>query len=318
MPPAPDRPHAVALRALKLGDLLVAVPALKALRAALPEYRITLASTGWLAPMVPLLGVVDDFVPLTGLVPFQLPRPPEVAVNLHGAGPPSTGVLDALRPGRRIGHAGGGWCGPAWRPELPERHRWARLLRAHGFAADPEDVALRRPGIPSPRPGATLVHPGGRYGSKRWPADRFAAVARALADAGHDVVVTGGQGERDLGAEVVRRAGLPEPALLADTTDLPELAALVADARLLVSGDTGAAHLSYAYRTPSVVLFGPAPAAQWGPPERGPHCALSADELRRGDAFAADPDPALLAVTVEDVLRAVRRTETPLRNEAPR
>ncbi|MBF6443294.1 glycosyltransferase family 9 protein [Nocardia farcinica] len=305
MPASPDRPRAVALRALKLGDLLVAVPALHALRRALPEHRISLAATGWLAPIVPLLDAVDDFVPLTGLVPFTLDTPPDVAVNLHGAGPPSTTILDALTPRRRIGHAGGGWPGPDWHDDLPERHRWCRMVRAHGIPADPEEVWLAEPAVPSPRPGATLVHPGGRYGAKRWPPERFSAVARALADRGHEVVVTGGQGERALGADVVARAGLPPTALLADHTDLPELAALVAEAALIVCGDTGIAHLSYAYATPSVVLFGPAPAAVWGPPREGPHRALSHDDLRRGDTFGADPDPALLAVTVDEVLAAV-------------
>ena len=66
----------------------------------------------------------------------------------------------------------------------------------------------------------------------------------------------------------------------------------------------GAAHLASAYGTPSVVLFGPAPPEIWGPPP-GPHIVLTRAELRRGDTFAHRPDPALLAVTVQDVLAAV-------------
>ena len=80
---------------------------------------------------------------------------------------------------------------------------------------------------------------------------------------------------------------------------------LFAGAALVVSADTGAAHMAAAYGTPSVVLFGPAPPGQWGPPA-GPHVVLTRAELRRGDVFAADPDPALLGVGVDDVLAAVR------------
>jgi ADP-heptose:LPS heptosyltransferase len=82
-----------------------------------------------------------------------------------------------------------------------------------------------------------------------------------------------------------------------------ELAALVADARLVVSGDTGIAHLATAFVTPSVVLFGPTPPFTWGPPGSGPHVALWAGRL--GDPHGQTIDPGLLAITVDDVLAAV-------------
>jgi ADP-heptose:LPS heptosyltransferase len=94
--------------------------------------------------------------------------------------------------------------------------------------------------------------------------------------------------------------------LLAGRQGLAEFAATIAEARLVVSADTGAAHLASAYGRPSVVLFGPAPVEEWGPPP-GPHVVLTAVELRRGDVFSSDPDPALLAVSVRDVVDAVER-----------
>lgn len=296
-------PRVLVLRALKLGDLLVAVPALRGLRAAYPRHRLQLATSAWLAPIVDLLDCVDEMIPTTGLRPLRVRPEPDVAVNLHAVGPPSTDVLDALRPRVRIGF-GGGWGGPRWRDAEHERDRWCRLLAAHGIAADPADVGLARPPVTGPTPGAVVVHPGAAYGAKRWPAERFAAVARALASAGDRVVLTGAAGEQPLAERVAHRAGLPASAVFAGRTDLTRLAALVADARLVVTGDTGVAHLSYAYRTPSVVLFGPAAPENWGPPN-GPHVALSADADRVGDPFAETPDPALLAVTVADVRAAV-------------
>jgi ADP-heptose:LPS heptosyltransferase len=78
----------------------------------------------------------------------------------------------------------------------------------------------------------------------------------------------------------------------------------VADACLVVTADTGAGHLASAYARPSVVLFGPVPPRHWGPPP-GPHIPLTHAELCRGEPFADDPDPALLAVSVDEVLAAV-------------
>jgi ADP-heptose:LPS heptosyltransferase len=252
-----------------------------------------------------------------GLAPLPGPHVPDVVVNLHGVGDGSTAVLDALHPQRRIGYAAPRWPGPPWRPGGHERQRWCDLLTAHGIPADPTDLLLRPPPGPGPAPGATVVHVGAGYGAKLWPVQRFGDVAAALHLAGHHVVLTGSARERPRALAVAAAAGLPATAVLAGGTGLTDLAALVARARLLVSGDTGAAHLASAYRTPSVVLFGPAPSEEWGPPGNGPHRALEVSRLRRGDAFATEPDPALLGVTVADVLDAVSHVLAPGISAAP-
>ncbi|CAA9252067.1 MAG: ADP-heptose--lipooligosaccharide heptosyltransferase II, partial [uncultured Actinomycetospora sp.] len=152
---------------------------------------------------------------------------------------------------------------------------------------------------------AVVVHPGAAYGSKRWPPERFAACAVALRRAGHAVVVAGGPDERSLTAEVVARAGLPPDADLGGRTDLAGLLDLVAAATLVLAGDTGISHVATAFGTPSVTLFGPVPPTQWGPPPGGPHVVLGDDTARRGERFADDPDPALLAVTPAEVLAVI-------------
>jgi len=300
-----DPRRLVVLRALNLGDLLVVVPALRALRTHFADHELTLVTHGWLEPVAELVGGIDVFRPTRGLEPLTGPLRPDVAVNLHAAGGESAAALDALAPQRRIGYAAPGWPGPVWRPGGHERRRWCDLLVAHGVPADPGDLLLHPPPGPSPAPGAAVVHVGAGYGAKEWPVGRFAAVAAALRADGHRVVVTGSAAQRPRALAVAERAGLPPAAVLAGSTGLPELAALVAGAALLISGDTGVAHLASAFRTPSVVLFGPAPVEEWGPPEDGPHRALTDASRRRGDPFAADPDPALLAVTVPEVLAAV-------------
>lgn len=299
------RPELLVLRALKLGDLLVAVPALKALRRAYPGHRLRYAAQGWLSEALGLVGGYE-LLPTHGLdEPLAVePGVVDIAVNLHGSGPESQGRIEALQARRTIGHRSEHRDGPPWRARLHERERWAALLEWHGIEADPLDIQLNAPHQSSPVPAATVLHVGAAYGSRLWPAERFAAVASALAVAGHNVVFTGGSQERDRAAEVCRQSGLSEDAVLAGRLGLGEFAATIAAARLVISADTGAAHLASAYGTPSVVLFGPAPPEIWGPPP-GPHIVLTRAELRRGDTFAHQPDPALLAVTVQDVLAAV-------------
>jgi len=304
-----DRPVAVALRALKLGDLLVAVPALKALRRALPNHRLLLATSAWLEPLIPLVPGLDGLIPAKGLDAL-LPIAPgtvDVAANLHGNGPESRGIVDALEARLTVQHALPGREGLAWEDGILERERWVRLTGAFGMPGDADDVGLTTPAVPSPAPGAAVVHVGAFYGSRQWPAARFGAVARALADEGRRVVFSGSEAERPRALEVARLGGFDEDAVLAGRMPLDAFAALVAHASLVVSADTGAAHLASAYRIPSVVLFGPAPPEEWGPPVSGPHLVLTHAELRVGDAFGADPDPALLAVTVDEVLDAVAR-----------
>lgn len=300
------------LRALGLGDLLTAVPALRGLRAAYPAHRIVLAAPAPLAELAALTGAVDELLPTAEL---GIPEPgarewgtpsPAVAVNLHGRGPESTRLLRALHPGVLLAHRHPEVPGPDWQTDLHEVRRWCRFLEHFGIPADPADLGLARPVDPSPAPGAVVVHPGCAFVARRWPAERYAVVARRLAAAGLPVVVTGNPAERRLALRVAAEAGLPQRSVLAGRTGLSQLAALVADGSLVVCGDTGIAHLATAYGTPSVVLFGPVSPQHWGPPPRRPqHVALWAGST--GDTFAARPDPGLLRITPGEVLAAAAR-----------
>ncbi|MEV0360874.1 glycosyltransferase family 9 protein [Nocardia sp. NPDC050697] len=293
----------LALRALGLGDLLTAVPALRGLRAAYPGDRLVLAAPAWSRPLAALTGCVDAVHPTSGLGSLRWTEPLGLAVNLHGSGPQSIDDLLALAPERIVTHrnpARPGIGGPGWDAGEHEVRRWCLLLDRAGIPCDPGALGLEAPGA-SPAPGCVVVHPGGSSGARRWPAARFAAVVRALAATGSEVVVTGSSAERAL-AEAVG-AGLPPVAVRAGRDDLATLAALVAEAALVVTNDTGVGHLATAYGTRSVLVFGPNPPAWWGPPaDRPRHTALWAGEI--GDPHGPDPAPGLLAITVEDVLDA--------------
>ncbi|NED95931.1 glycosyltransferase family 9 protein [Phytoactinopolyspora alkaliphila] len=300
------RPVALAYRALNLGDLLTAVPALRGLRRALPRHRLVLATKPGLRPLIPLIGAVDELLPADELCPLRWPWPgPDVAVDLHGRGPESHRVLLGIEPRRLVAFAAPEVAveGPPWRPGEHEVRRWCRLVEwAWPGSAFTHDLALLRPATPAAVPGAVIVHPGAAAPARRWPVERFAEVARFLARTGRPVLITGSAAEVELAEAVRAAADLPRSAVLAGATSLDELAALVADARLLVSNDTGVAHVATAFRTPSVVLFGPTSAAEWGPPPSDRHIAL-------GDGGGGDPhgtvlDPALARIQVDDVVAA--------------
>lgn len=302
------------LRALGLGDFLTAVPAYRAVRRAFPRHHIVLAAPQPLADLVPLTGALDELLPTAELAPVNwLGPPPDLAVDLHGRGPASHRLVAALQPRRLItfgGPHGGGFAGPPWRAGEHEVARWCRLLAESGIPADPADLLLENRGLGGAPAGITIVHPGAAAASRRWPPDQFAAVARELARQGHQVRITGSAGERALTLRVARQAGMPPEHALAGRSSLAGLAALAASARLIISGDTGMAHLATAYARPSVTLFGPVPPSEWGPPARPWHQVLwAAPDGYRGDPHGAATDPALARITVADVLAATERAQ---------
>jgi ADP-heptose:LPS heptosyltransferase len=150
-----------------------------------------------------------------------------------------------------------------------------------------------------------VIHPGADAEARRWPAVRFAEVAARLRADGHRVVLTGGPGEERLVRDVVRRAGLPGTDVFAGVLSFDRLSALTAHASLLVSGDTGPAHLAVAHATPSVALYGPVSPHRWGPPPRPQHVALW-HPGPAGDPHGTAVDPCLLRITADEVVDAAR------------
>ena len=297
------------LRALGLGDFLTGVPAYRALRSAYPDALLTLAAPTYLDPLIGLTGALDQLQPTNGLGRLgRIDPQPDLAVNLHGSGPDS--IDDLLATGARhlITHRHPlrrGVNGPEWEDDLHEVRRWCRLLQCHGIPADPRDLCLSTPEVPPPVADAVVVHPGAAAHARRWPAERFGAVARRLAADGSKVVVTGTPDEMSAAAVVVGSGGLPPESDLCGELDVVELAALVANARLVICGDTGVAHLASAYGVPSVLLFGPTPPSRWGPPAGGPHTVIWHGSS--GDPHGDQPDLGLLKIGVEDVMDAACR-----------
>ncbi|MEU4387344.1 glycosyltransferase family 9 protein [Promicromonospora sp. NPDC023805] len=306
------------LRALGLGDVLTGVAALRGVRRALPGHRIVLAAPRPLGQLLVDHGIVDTVLPSQGLA--RLPWPwagpcrtqdasRRIAIDLHGSGPRSHRVLQATRPDTLIAFDSpdAGHAGPDWDDDEHEVLRWCRLVRSVGGYCGPEDLRLGPP-APDGARAEVIVHPGAAAEARRWPVSRWARVVDALVAQGHYVVLTGSEAEQDLCARV--RLEADAGGAVRDTSGrlgLPALAGLVSTARLVVSGDTGIAHLATAYGTPSVTLFGPTPPALWGP-TLDPHRHVVIWHGRRGaprrDPNAGRLDPALARTAVDEVVAA--------------
>jgi ADP-heptose:LPS heptosyltransferase len=257
-------------------------------------------------------GIVDAVLPAVGLEPLAWDlEPPDIAVNLHGSGPESHHVLQGVRPGRLVAFAcaaAGFVDGPEWDPDEHEVDRWLRLAGELGGQGSPEDLWVAPPSGSPPHPGAVVVHPGAAFGSRRWPVERWREVVTDLVGSGIPVVVTGTSGEAGL-TRALAEVG-PGVVDLGGRLSGRELAQLIGSARLLLSADTGVAHLATAYRTPSVTLFGPTSPAQWGPaidPEIHDAVWLSHPGDAPGHPHGAEVDLRLARVTPNDVLARARR-----------
>ncbi len=337
--PLPRR--VVVLRALQLGDMLCAVPALRALRAALPEAEIVLAGLPWAHAFVRRFNrYLDGFLEFPGYpgLPERSFTPAAVttfladaqaehfdlALQIHGSGAIVNPLLMLLGARLNAGfYMPGQYCPDESRflpyPEgEPEVWRHLRLMEHLGiplqgdtleFPLSEDDLhalaGLRREhGL---RPGRYVcVHPGARGRTRRWPVERFAAVADALAARGLQVVLTGTAVEAELTAAV--RLHMRRPAVdLAGRTTLGALGALLRDARLLVCNDTGISHVAAALGVPSVVIFTASDPRRWAPQDTQLHRAVLVEVACRPCGYAECPigHVCALGVTPDAVLAEV-------------
>jgi ADP-heptose:LPS heptosyltransferase len=334
-------PRKIAIfRALVLGDLLCAVPAFRALRAALPMAEITLIGLPWARSFVDRFNhYIDHFIEFPGY-PGLAERQPDIAsipailvaaqarrfdlaIQMHGSG----GVTNPLvmlfgarvnagffRPGELCPDESRFIPFPGHEPEVRQH---LRLMEHLGIPSQGEQLefpileqdqrALAAvEAARELRPGAyACVHPGARLMSRRWLPERFAAVADGLARRGLQVVLTGSAGEAHLTRAVTQM--MQANALdLAGQTSLGALAVLLRGSRLLVSNDTGVSHLAAALQVPSVVVASGGDPSRWAPLDDQRHRVVFQPIECRPCAYDECPigHPCATAVT-PDMLLAV-------------
>ena len=292
------RPRKIAvLRALQLGDLLLAVPALRAIRAEFPAAEITLIGLPWAASFVQRFKrYVDRFVEFVGYpgiaeVPVCHERTQEfltkqrdygydLVIQMHGSGGISDQLAAALGGEVTVGYyeqkqPAGLTVGLPYPDELPEVMRNLRLAELLGcrqlnpalefplFNEDRAEAARLLFQLPRANRPWIGIHVGARPPVRRWPAEYFAQVADYCAQRFNaQLIVTGGHDERSTVQEVVQRMS-HTPLDVVGKTSLGGLAALLSELDLFISNDTGPAHIANAVGTPSVTIFGPVDPRRW-------------------------------------------------------
>jgi heptosyltransferase-1 len=168
-----------------------------------------------------------------------------------------------------------------WLPVDPAAEVWA------------DKVLPREAGQP-----AVLINPGAGWGAKRWPTERYAAVAQGLIDRGLRVLVNTGPGERPLAEGILQTAA----AVTTLTCSLGQLIAVTRRVALVIAGDTGPLHLACTLGRPVVGIYGPT-----DPSRNGPFGTrfkvLRSPESRRDHTRHQAPEAGLLTIQPEDVLR---------------
>jgi ADP-heptose:LPS heptosyltransferase len=300
--PSPEPVRRVLLMRLeRIGDLLMILEAIRDARAAWPDAEIDLAVGSWnvplarLIPQINRLEVADapwlaragsrvSHAALISRAREWRSRRYDIVVNFE---PDIRSNLLAWISGapRRYGYwtGGGGAFLTDAAPYAPASHVSVNARRLVARAAGrPEPIAPRPSGIrvvPPPDADATAVrvlaggrgpfigvHASGGRESKQWHLDRFAGVARQLAESRHaTIVLTGTPADRPL-IDTVRRGLDGVPVIDASgALDLPALGALLARLDLFITSDTGPMHLAAAVGTPLVALFGPSNPIRYGP-----------------------------------------------------
>ena len=269
------------LRFSAVGDVVLTAPAIEALKAAWPDARIVYALKERLAHLVQHNPAVDEVVALRpGEGPLSYARrlravKPTAVLDLHGK--IRSKILRALIPGvRKVV-----WHKRDFRDTLPVKlalrpyhasmlfcdryHKAVEELvgRAlpHGrlrYFLGPDDVAeaervLRASGIDLGRPLFGLS-PGANWETKRWPAERFAGLARRALAAGVQVAVQGSEAEAPLGALIAELA--PGTVDLCGKLDLPALGGFISRCAAFAANDSGPMHIARALGVPTLAFFG--------------------------------------------------------------
>ncbi|ONK10186.1 glycosyltransferase family 9 protein [Streptomyces sp. MP131-18] len=329
-----DAPRTLVVRLDSAGDVLLAGPAVRAVAAGSSATALLCGPGGEAAGR--LLPGVDDVIvfdaPWVSLQPPPLERPGvDALIGRLAAGRFDRALVLAshhqspLPAALLLKLAGVPWIGadsehyPGSLLQLrhrraPYRHEAAaalELAQAAGFSLPEGDCGALRVGAHPDTAHLTggdpyvVVHPGAAVPARAWSPQRAARAVAALAGAGHRVVVTGSRGEEALTRRVAGAHALD----LGGRTGLPELAGVLAGARVVVAGNTGPAHLAAAVRTPVVSLFSPVVSADRWLPYRVPHLLLGRQNSpcanTRARLCPVAGHPCLDSITDEEVIGAV-------------
>jgi heptosyltransferase-3 len=290
----------------RLGDLILALPTLRALRQRYPEARLGVVVAGATAALFDLYpDAIDVWTDGDESRRRLASDRPDAVLFLF----PDRHWAKAARRARVPERIGTLYRLHAWqfnrRVKVHRRHqglhealcnlRTAEPLIGEAELVPPHLVVppaalqagenlLKQHGLDFGLP-LVVIHPGSRGSAWHWPGAHYARLTEELSGAGMRVVVTGGASEAGACQHVAGRTGIS----LAGETDLPTLGAVLSRATLLVVGSTGPMHLAAALGTPVVALFSPLPSHapdRWGPLGEG-HTVIQPVRWNENDPAAA-------------------------------
>ena len=327
----------VLLRASRIGDFICATPAFRALRMALPDAEITMITLPMLRDLVLRSPHLDRFVAFPGFpgiaeqffdaeqaVSFFQEMQAEqfdLAIQMQGSGVNSNPFMLLL--GAR---ATAGFIRRSDTPgrldaalPMPENcHEVLRMLALTTFLGAPPqgqetefplwtmDSILAEMMLAGAEPPLIGVHMGARDLTRRWAFERFKAVAGQLQHRyGGTIVILGEAQDWPVGEKLAESLRVSYRNL-AGKTSLSELGAVIQRLTLLVTNDTGPAHIAYALRTPTVTVFGSGDPKKYAPLLDGPFRSLAYEVPCRPCGYTECPIGyrCLEGVTVQQVVEA--------------
>jgi heptosyltransferase-1 len=324
-----------------LGDIVMALPALSALRRNFPNARITWLVRPEFAPLIeghPHLDQIlhfdrrklsktwyrpDAFAAFRSLVASLRQARFDAVVDLQGLfRSASLSWLSGCR--QRFGPCGREFAHCFYTTAVPVQPQWVHVVDYYLKIVETmgaRDLAVEfvLPAKPDAAQSAAellgrhkieagqyaVLIPGSAQMSKCWPADRFAELAdRLVHDHGLSIVATGGRFEIQAIDQIAHGAGSPI-VNLAGQTSLPQLVEIVRSARVVISNDTGPGHIAAALGKPLVMMFSWSNPLRVGPYKR-PECIVARDTATRGLANKSrNPRHAIANITLEEVYERV-------------
>lgn len=306
------QPKIAIFRALQLGDLLCTVPAIRSLRQAFPQAKISLIGLPWARDFTRRFHhLIDNFIEFPGYpgLPEKAYKTEEILkfitqmqqenfdliIQMHGNGTIVNPLIQTLGGKMEAGYwKEGNYCPnpqtfmlyPGSQNEI-KKH----LLLMQFLGIEPQSLGLEFPIFKEEEKefarnikkwnlqigNYVVIHPGARFEDRRWRASKFAEVADYLAGLGYQVVLSGVDEEKEIIQEVFK-VMVYSVLNLTGETDLGQIGLLIQNAAILISNDTGVSHLAAAFKTPSVIVSRLQESEFWEALNKNLHKVVQANE----------------------------------------
>lgn len=301
-----DVKRILVFRALQIGDMLCTIPAIRALRKAYPDAKITLVGLPWAKMLIERFSnYFDELITFPGYPGF--PEQPvdrlafpdflkniqqqnfDLALQMQGSGNISNPLVDLFAAKNIAGfYIKDNYCPNKdlyveYPGNIHEIYRHLKLVEALGItdystdlefpltAKDEEDFEKAALSV---KPGEyVIIHPGARGANRQWEPENFASIADYCIEKGVQVVITGTKDEMDI-AESVISYMKHKPINSVGQTTLGAVAVLIKNAAAMISNCTGVSHIASALKTKSIVISLDGEPYRWGPLNQKIHAII--------------------------------------------